>query len=1046
MGNFASFFLHELAPVRRPPPCCRAAHRALPRAFCGRSGRMSPGGRGIRWRPAARYSIQRLGALWLWACLLCALPWPVWAHDGPPPLRDYAIDVWTSRNGLPHNSLRDIAQTPEGHLWFATWEGLVRYNGLDFTVYDRGTRPGLRDNGVGALLVDRDGALWISDSRGNVTRRGPDGVWKVFGHQPDNPQVLIQAMQMDSHGRLWLLYEGKGIGSLDVDGRFTYLPPPADVPMAMSFTKLVVDAQDRVWVGTLDGLVLRDNDGVLRRAPESFGLGRGLVWPYRAPDGVVWIVAGERIYRMVDGVPQLQHRLPGVMHITAMLQDRHGDLWLGTENQGLLRLSRHGLERLPAGLSLPGGRVVSLREDAEGSICVGANGGLYRLRETLFSSYTERDGLSGDYIRTVFEDQQRQLWIGSASGLDRRGADGRFTPVILRNSGGKAPSVLSLAQDHQGDMWVGTFGDGIFRLAPDGRTLRRYDTSDGLPGGNIRAMSVDRQGAVWAGTQKGVVRIDAHGVEVPAIAGMPGGLITALAHDAEGALWIGTIEGIRVLRGDRVQAIDLAPLGGGRSVFGFQQIGDAMWVSSDRGLYRWEEGRLARVGLEQGMPVDTVFQLVPDRVGNVWISSNRGVLRTDMAMLDQVADGRRARVEVEHYNEIDGMANSQANGSSGPSAILRHDGTFWVVTAGGLSTVDPLRLQRFRERLAPPAVIESVQVDGKPLHWQGSNHNTIPGGRRLSVSYVGLSYLMSERIRYRTRLAGLDRGWIERGQQRSVEFIGLPPGDYTLHVSAAHPGGTWSGSEAVWSFTVEPFLWQRRSVQAVAALLLLAGLIALYRYLINRYKASNIRLARLVDAATRDLQAQTVNLQALNQEKTELADRLAVQAEQFERQAREDALTGLPNRRAFDEALARDFARSQRSGHPLCLVVLDIDHFKEVNDCHSHSVGDVVLIEVARVIASACRDSDMPARTGGEEFTLLLNDTRLDEAAQVCARLRGLFHDHPDWAGVPGLKVTFSAGLVELDADDRTPMLLYQRADRALYRAKSDGRDRTSIG
>ncbi len=1008
---------------------------------------MRQGGGWTRWRPAqAAVTLQRLCQALLLLCLLSGLPGTLAAQDGPPPLRDYAIDVWTSRNGLPHNSLRDIAQTPEGHLWFATWEGLVRYNGLDFTVFDRSTRPGLRDNGVGALFVDRDGGLWISDSRGNVTRRTADGRWQVFPHQPPAPQVLIQAMQMDSHGRLWLLYEGNGIGSVTRDGKFEYQPPPPGVPMAMSFTKLVVDAQDRVWVGTLDGLVVRGTDGVLRRAPESWGLGRGLVWPYRAPDGVLWIVAGERIYRMQDGVPQLQHRQATGMHITSMLQDRHGDLWLGTESQGLLRLSRHGLERLPTGLSLPGGRVVSLREDAEGSIWVGANGGLYRLRETLFSSFTEHDGLSGAYVRTVLEDRSRQLWVGSASGLDRRDSQGRFHPVALRNSGGKTPSVLSLAQDHDNALWVGTFGDGILRLDGQGRMLRRYGVEDGLPGGNIRAMSVDRDGAVWAGTQKGVARLDANGVTVPGIAGLPTGLITALAHDDAGDLWIGTIEGIRVLRGNRVEAVDLAPLGGGRSVFGFQHIGDAMWISSDRGLYRYRDGQLARVGLEQGMPVDTVFQLVPDRIGNVWISSNRGILRTDMALLNDVADGRRRGVEVDRYNEIDGMANSQANGSSGPSAILRNDGTFWVVTAGGLSTVDPLRLQRFRERLAPPAAIENVLVDGVPLHWQGSNHNRLPGGRRITINYVGLSYLMSERIRYRTRLDGLDASWIERGQQRNVEFIGLPPGDYTLHVAAAHPGGTWSGSEATWAFTVEPFLWQRRSVQFIGGLLLLAGLVALYRYLIKRYKASNVRLARRVDAATRDLQAQTASLQALNEEKTLLAERLAVQAEQFERQAREDALTGLPNRRAFDEALARDFARSQRSGHPLCLVVLDIDHFKEVNDRHSHSVGDVVLVEVARVIASACRDSDMPARTGGEEFTLLLNDTRLAEAAQVCARLRGLFHDHPDWAGVPGLQVTFSAGLVELDAADRTPMLLYQRADRALYRAKSEGRDRTAIG
>jgi len=967
-------------------------------------------------------------------------------EGGAPPLRDYAIDVWTSRNGLPHNSLRDIAQTPEGHLWFATWEGVVRYNGLDFTVFDRSTRPGLPDNGVGALLVDRQGGLWISDSRGNLSRRSVAGEWKTWLRQTDTPQALIQAMQMDSHGRLWLLYEGRGIGYLGLDGRVVYQPPADGLPFPLSFSKMAIDAQDRLWIGTLDGLVLRDTDGVVRRAPAEWALGTGLVWPYRSPDGVLWLVAGERIYRLRDEQPELVHRLPGQTHLTAMLQDRHGDLWLGTENQGLLRISQHGLERLPAGLTLPGGRIVSLREDAEGSIWVGANGGLYRLRETLFTSYTEHDGLSGDYIRTVLEDDQRQLWVGSATGLDRRLPDGRFIPVPLHNHGGKAPSVLSLAQGRDGNLWVGTFNDGVLQLDRQGQPLHVYGSADGMPGGNIRAISVDAQGVVWAGTQKGVVRIDGKGVSLPKVTGMPTELITALAHDPQGNLWIGTIAGVRVLRGDRLQSIDLAPLGGGRSVFGFQQIGDAMWISSDRGLYRYQGGRLSRVGLEQGMPVDTVFQLVPDRVGNVWISSNRGVLRTDMAMLNEVADGRAPRVNVERYNEIDGMANSQANGSSGPAAILRQDGTFWVVTAGGLSTVDPLRLQRFRERLAPPAAIENVQVDGSSIHWEGSGRNRIEGGKRLAVSFVGLSYLMSDRIRYRTRLDGLDAGWVERGQQRSVEFIGLPPGDYTLHVSAAHPGGAWGDSEAVWSFTIEPFWWQRHSVQGAALVLLLLGLVLLYRYLINRYKTSNIRLARMVDEATRDLQAQTDHLQALNVEKTQLVERVAAQAEAFERQAREDALTSLPNRRAFDEAFARDFARSQRSGHPLCLVVLDVDHFKDVNDRFSHSVGDSVLVEVAQLLAAACRDSDMPARTGGEEFALLLNDTRLEEAAQVCARLRGLFHDHVQWAGQEGLRVTFSAGVVELEAGDRTPKLLYQRADRALYRAKSDGRDRTGLG
>ena len=980
-------------------------------------------------------------------CWLCLLPLPAFADAGStPPLRDYAIDVWTSRNGLPHNSLRGIAQTPEGHLWFATWEGVARYNGLDFDLYDRSSTPGLLDNGIGALYVDREGVLWVSDSRGNVLRRAPDGQWRQWPQQPPSPKVLIQAMQKDSKGRLWLLYEGRGLGYLSSEGRFTYEAPAPDAPTNMTLSNwLAVDDKDQVWVGTMDGLRLRGDDGVLRRAPASLGLPPGPGWPYRAPDGTFWIATDGALYRLHDDGARLVHSLQGISHATMMLQDRHGDLWLGTENQGLFRIGSRGVERLPESRAVPTGRIASLFEDAEGSIWVGANGGLYRLRETLFSSYTTNDGLSGDYVRAVLEDDQQRLWVGGAAGLDRMERDGRIVPVSLRNSVGKPPSVLSLAQSRDGSIWVGTFGDGIYRIDRDGHS-RHYGVAEGLSAGNVRVMSAERGGnGIWAGTQRGLVRIDDAGVHLPTAEGLPGGLVTALL-DAGDGLWMGTIEGIRVLRGNSVQRLDVDALGGGRSIFGFTPMGNAMWVASDRGLYRYRDGQLARVGLEQGMPVDTVFHMVPDRLGNVWISSNRGVLRTEMTTLEDVANGRRASVAVERYNEIDGMFNAQANGSTGPSALLRRDGSFWVATAGGLSTVDPQRLLRFRERPAPPAVIESLRLDGQPLHWQAGQRTRIPGGRRLTVDYVGLSYLMSERIRYRTWLEGLDHDWIERGAQRSVEFIGLPPGDYTLHVAAAHPGGRWGDSRAIWEFTVEPQLWQRRSVQVAAGLLLLLGLLALYRYLIHRYKTSNARLAQQVAERTTDLQLQAEHLLEANREKTALAERLRQQAEDFERQAHEDPLTGLPNRRAFDEGLARDFARAQRSGQPLCLVVLDIDHFKRVNDTWSHGVGDVVLQQMAQLLIASSRDSDLPARLGGEEFALLLNDTALEEAAKVCERLRELFHAQRDWAGIEGLQVTFSAGVVQLAMDDRTPLLLCQRADRALYQAKSEGRDRICLG
>ena len=973
-----------------------------------------------------------------WLALCTAwLPALAMAASGPPPLRDYVVDGWSSRNGLPHNSLRDIAQTPEGHLWFATWEGAVRYNGIDFRVVSRGTKPGLLDNGVGSLYVDPQGRLWLSDSRGNLGRRLPDGQWHYHPRTADWPEALVHDMAMDRHGRLWMLFENHGVGRLDPDERFTYFAPPPGIPLPASYPRMVIDDEDRIWVGTLDGLAIREPDGRWHRAPARHGLPAGLVWPYRAPDGSLWLAAHEQIYRIRNGEAEPFRHLPGLGHFTAMLRDRNGDLWLGTENHGLVRLGTNGVERLPAGQVLPNGRIASLLEDAEGSIWVGANGGLFRLRETLFGNYTRKDGLSGDYTRAVLEDRDGALWIGGGGGLDVLGRDGRIRPVPVRGDSGDAVSVLSIAQGRDGDLWVGTFADGVFRLR-DGVTRHRYSHAQGVPSGHVRAIAVDEAGTVWAGTRRGLVILGEHGAHAPPrVDGLPQGLITALAS-IDGALWIGSVEGASVLRDGRIERIDVNALGGARSVFGFQQVGDDVWISTDRGLYRHRGGTLARVGLEQGLPVDAVFQVVRDRRGNAWVTSNRGVLRLRMDALQAAADGRGLPVRTERYTETDGLANAQANGSSAPSAILRRDGTVWLATAGGVSMVDPARMERYLRREPPPVVIEHVQLDGVDVPW--SQQASLRGGARINVSYVGLSYLMSDRIRYRTRLLGFDDAWIQRDRQRNVEFIGLPPGDYVLQVAAAHPGGEWTRRIASWSFTVQPLWWQRRDVQAAFAIALLLGLFVLYRHLLERYRTSNLRLARLVDERTADLQRQAERLIAADQERTALLERVREQSVAYERQAREDALTGLPNRRRFDEVLRRDIAMAQRGGHPLCLALIDLDHFKRINDTYSHGVGDDVLRETARLLSADCRASDLLARLGGEEFAMLLPDTTLAEAIAICERLQARFRSHAGWAGVEGLHVTFSVGVAQCRFDD-TPMRLMERADAALYRAKGEGRD-----
>lgn len=978
-------------------------------------------------------------------------PIPAFAADSTPstaPLRDYSIDRWTTVEGLPHNSIRGIAQTPEGHLWLATWEGLVSYNGLEFTVYNRGNTPGMLDNGIGSFYADSKGRLWIGDSRGNLGRRDPDGELHFIPRTADWPNVLIEEMTMDGNGTLWILYEGKGLASLDRDGNFRREPAAAGSILEKANTRMVVDVNKRLWMGSFGGLMFRDidGDGVTHPLPKSDGLPSGLAWPYLAPDGQLWVAAGDSIYRMVDGRPQLHFKLPDNARLISMLMDGSGQLWLGTENLGLFRLTdQYGLEHLSSTMNLPGGRITEIMEDAEGSIWVGANGGLFRLRETLFSNFTMRDGLSGSYVRSVMQDARGRFWVGSAEGLDWIDEKGVIHKLVLPTKSGNAPSVLSLAQDKRGNIWVGTYVDGVFRIGADNK-IRRFGVENGLPVGNIRAVAVDDDGVAWFGTQSGVARLVGdratmlQGKNAPAI-------VTVALSSQPGELWIGTIAGARVLRGDSIENIDLSAGSGARSVFGFRRLGDDMWLVTDRGLYRYRNGELAHVGLEQGMPVDATFEMVPDRQGNVWITSNRGVMRTTHEALDAVADGRSERISVQRYTEMDGMVSSQTNGSSGPSAWLGRDGDLWVATSSGVSMVDPTRLAIVDKVMAPPTVIESLRLEGEPLLLgEASQGISLPGGERVSVGYVGLSFVLPERIVYRTRLDGLDNDWIDRGRQRNVEFIGLAPGDYSLRVAAAHPGGEWGSKVATWDFRIEPFWWQRSSVRIAALLALLALMVGGYFVVLNRYRAANLRLSRLVDERTDDLRLQADRLLLADQEKSTLLNQIREQSEAFQKQAREDSLTGLPNRRAFDEALARALQWAKRDRRPLSLAMIDVDHFKRVNDQHSHSIGDAVLREVGRLLSGSIRVSDVPARVGGEEFALLFHDATLEQAQATCEKLQQRFHEQRNWAGVRGLQISFSAGVVQWSGEGEIADTLLQRADTALYQAKETGRDRICTG
>jgi diguanylate cyclase (GGDEF)-like protein len=968
--------------------------------------------------------------------LLLAISCEVLAR--PAPLADYFRESWTTRDGLPHNTINSIIQSKDGYLWFATWEGAARYDGRTFTVFGRSNLTGLPDSGVRSFSLDRNGDLLMGGSRGGIAMV-KDGQW----HSLPAVEKLINDLIRDGDGNLWIASEGGGLLLQYPDGK-TRQFSAADGLKPTVIYRLIDDTQGKIWLATQQGLYWFDPslaNPVFHLAGPEMGMPLTSIFALALTHDSRLLVGTEQGAYQLQGskfVP-LDPALQGVA-VSVMMLDQQQQIWLGTVNQGVMRLGALGLEQLTVTDGLPNNRVLALWQDREKSIWIGTNGGVLRLRDAPFSNLTIDKGLSDNYVRTVLEHSDGSMWIGSSGGLDRH-VDGKVQ-AITHAEGGPLTSVLSLAEGPDGDIWVGSYAQGVMRLR-DGKVIAVYDRAMGLTSNEVRAILPMPDGSVWVGTSGGLSHLVEGKIrEYHVKDGLPGEFIAALALQPNGKVWVGTGSGLAVLEAGKFRQLPLNTLEQADYVFGFYQppASDDLWLATDRGLVRYDaqSDTMQLVGVAAGLPFDKIFAIAAEADQYFWLSSNRGILRVKQQDVLHVALGMQPQlVGYELFGESDGMQSAQCNGGSMPAASVRRDGSLWFATSQGVAMVSPARLSEFAIR-TPPVVLQRLSADG--VQFPVTVKELPAGTRRVEMQFAGLSYVMPTRIQYRTQLVGFDQDWVERGPQNIAEYTNLIPGHYEFLVSAAYPDGDWSTEPAVVQFEILPFFWQSTWFLVTALATMLLVMLLLYRWRIHSLRRNEQKLRLQVMEKTSALRQQAEILTLAVEEKSSLAEQLRLQAAAFEAQAREDGLTGLANRRAFDEQLALEFSRAQRLHHQLCLVILDIDHFKRINDQWSHMAGDEVLKRIAQILKQHCRDIDLTSRWGGEEFALLLPQTSLQQGFEVCERLRLAIAqtDYHDIA--PGLTVTASFGLAVNTGLAHYDKLI-SRADGLLYEAKAAGRN-----
>ena len=955
------------------------------------------------------------------------------ALDPGKAVTQYSHQIWQAREGLPQNSIHAMLQSRDGYLWLGTQEGLVRFDGVQFTVFDRSNSSWMRSNYVQALLEDRDGSLWVGTNGGGVTRWKDEdllGATMREGLAGDQVNCLFQ----DHDGAIWI---GATTGlSRFENPRFTSQGISANL-RGKDIRAIGEDRHGALWVGTYDGELLRKDDG--RWTEEKIaGLSRS---PIRAiardRSGRLWIgTEGGGLASWRDGEVALYSVSSGLegSKILCILEDREGSLWIGTDGAGLSRFAGGKWSTYSKSQGLSNGFVASLCEDREGSLWIGTHGGgLNRFSDGSFTRYGASEGLTYEDISTFKEASDGSLWIGSwGGGLDRL-KDGKVTSYSSRN-GLSYDEVSSITEGPDGTLWVGTWGGGLNRLV-NGR-FQAIRGRQHLDAGKITCLMTDQAGAIWVGTLgNGLLRYaGGRWTSFTERQGLPNGNVRAIAEAPDATLWIGTDAGLAHFSGGVFRRYGTADGLTSEAIYSLLLDRDGvLWVSTlGGGLHRFQNGRFVAYTTRQGFFDSVVFQILDDDSGHLWMSSNRGVYRVSKSDLEAVARHRLDAVPWRLFGTADGMESSECNGGNQPAGIRTRDGRLWFATLKGAVVVDPEHLST--NTVPPPVQLEEIIADKRRLE-PSHDARIAPGPGSLEFHYAGLSFLSPQRVRFRYRLEGFDKEWVEAGTRRAAYYTNTPPGRYRFHVIACNNDGVWNEKGATFQFTLAPHLYQTRWFFSICAGALIFLATGLYRLRVQGLTRRKAELVRLVGERTRQLEEANQRLEQANRALRRLSSL--------------DGLTGIANRRQFDEVLDLEWRRSYRAEAPLSLLMIDIDHFKAFNDAYGHQRGDDYL----KAIAAALRDGlnrpgDLVARYGGEEFVVVLPAT--DEAGAIsCAeRLREsvLTVEVPHERPGATLSATVSIGVATVHPrEGSSSATLIAAADEALYRAKAEGRDRVRI-
>jgi signal transduction histidine kinase/ligand-binding sensor domain-containing protein len=729
-------------------------------------------------------------------CLVClmTLAGSVAALGSSRTTDDYIRTNFTVEDGLPDNVVNAIVQTGNGLLWVGTESGLASFDGREFVPIELHVAGAPTQGSVSSLVEASNGDLWVGTHAGVVLvpRRALDQVDSaqlIYYQLSPGANDEVESLYQTRDGVIWvgtnhglyrqesgkfvsvisalsvnriaesldghlLLITGRGFG--EWDGHRIIEHPRLAASLGVHDDQIFNVFQDRagtMWYCTNAGIVRRGRRPFVRLQPHQIS-GTAAFRTYEDPQGDVWIVSGVGLHRAIGD--RLETLVIGVL-ARSFYAGKDGELWVGTNGNGLIRLKPRVVRMYTSGDGLPNDIAMAVLSSHDGKVWVGGNCGLSVFEGERFKVYREKDGLLNSCVWALAEDQNRDLWIGTYGGGLFRFRGGHFVQYSPEH-GLVSKIIFQIAVAHDGSLWIAT-PDGVSHMR-NGH-FQNYTVAEGLSSNQVFSVYQDRLGAVWAQTQGGIDRlVGERFVPFPSAQTKDGPLSIRLAEDS---------------------------------------LGDLFALNSPKGIGLIENNRL--IAVNENLKV---LDMVESPQHNLWFSGVDGLIRIALNDLKKAVADRDAPLDYARFDRADGMNSIQCSVGA-PNLAITPDDKLWVATVKGLAMLDLARLQQANTK--PKVFVGAVTIGKNKVH-AGRELVLAPGTHHVELHMEAVDLASPEKVRLQYRMDSVDAAWLDADAARTAIYTNIPVGTHAFHVRATGSDGVWDRTGILYNITQQPYFYQ----------------------------------------------------------------------------------------------------------------------------------------------------------------------------------------------------------------------------------------------